>query len=86
MEKCLSRIRSLLREAVDAGLVQTDEASFKEPEKPLASAVSAIDEQGLFNPSEKKGRGHHKSRINWLREKAVEELSKLDRHSILVSD
>ena len=27
MEKCLSRIRSLLREAVDADLVQTDEAS-----------------------------------------------------------
>ena len=78
MEKCLSRIRSLLREAVDADLAQTDEASFKEPEKPLASAVSAIDEKGLFNPSEKKGRGHHKSRINRLREKAVEELSKLE--------
>ena len=78
MEKCLSRIRSLLREAVDADFAQTDEASFKEPEKPLASAVSMIDEQGLFNPSEKKGRGHHKSRINRLREKAVEELSKLE--------
>jgi hypothetical protein len=78
MEKCLSRIRSLLKEAADAGLVQTDEASFKEPEKPLASAVSMIDEQGLFNPSEKKGRGHRRSRINRLREKAVEELSKLE--------
>ena len=78
MEKCLSRIRSLLKEAADAGLVQTDEASFKEPEKPLASAVSMIDEQGLFNPSEKKGRGHRKSRINRLREKAVAELSKLE--------
>ena len=78
MEKCLSRIRSLLKEAADAGLVQTDEASFKEPEKPLASAVSMIDEQGLFNPSEKKGRGHRRSRINRLREKAAEELSKLE--------
>ena len=78
MEKCLSRIRSLLKEAADAGLVQTDETSFKEPDKPLASAVSMIDEQGLFNPSEKKGRGHRKSRINRLREKAVEELSKLE--------
>ena len=78
MEKCLSRIRSLLKEAADAGLVQTDEASFKEPEKPLASAVSMIDGQGLFNPSEKKGRGHRRSRISRLREKAVEELSKLE--------
>ena len=78
MEKCLSRIRSLLKEAADAGLVQTDEASFREPEKPLASAVSMIDGQGLFNPSEKKGRGHRRSRISRLREKAVEELSKLE--------
>lgn len=78
MERCLSRIRSLLKEAADAGLVQTDEASFKEPEKPLASAVSMIDEQGLFNPSEKKGRGHRRSRISRLRKKAVEELSKLE--------
>lgn len=78
MEKCLSRIRSLLKEAADAGLVQTDEASFREPEKPLASAVSMIDGQGLFNPSEKKGRGHRRSRISRLREKAVGELSKLE--------
>lgn len=78
MEKCLSRIRNLLKEAADAGLAQTDEASFREPEKTLASAVSMIDEMGLFNPSEKKGRGHRRSRINRLREKAVEELSKLE--------
>ena len=78
MEKCLARIRGLLKEASEVGLVQTDETENHEPEKLLASAVSAIDEQGLFNPFEKKGRGHHRSRINRLREKALEELSKLE--------
>lgn len=78
MEKCLAKIRGLLKEASEFGLVQTDEAESHKPEKLLASAVSAIDEQGLFNPFEKKGRGHHRSRINRLREKAVAELSKLE--------
>ena len=78
MEKCLARIRGLLNEAVEAGLVQTDETESHEPEKLLASAVEAIDDQGLFNPLERKGRGHHRSRINRLREKAVEELSRLE--------
>ena len=78
MEKCLARIRGLLNEAVEAGLVQTDETESHEPEKLLASAVEAIDDQGLFNPLERKGRGHHRSRINRLREKALEELSKLE--------
>ena len=66
MEKCLARIRGLLNEAVEAGLVQTDETENHEPEKLLASAVEAIDDQGLFNPLERKGRGHHRSRINRL--------------------
>ena len=78
MEKCLARIRGLLNEAVEAGLVQTDETESHEPEKQLASAVEAIDDQGLFNPLERKGRSHHRSRINRLREKAVEELSRLE--------
>ena len=78
MEKCLTRIRKLLDEAVGAGLVQTEGSSCSEPEKLLASAVEEIDGQGLFNPNEKKGRGHHRSRINRLREKAVEELSRLE--------
>lgn len=78
MEKCLARIRGLLNEAVEARLVQTDETESHEPEKLLASAVEAIDDQGLFNPLERKGRGHHRSRINRLREKAAEELSKLE--------
>lgn len=78
MEKSLSRIRNLLKEAIEAGLVQEDEAACLEPEKLLASAVSAIDEQGLFNHGEKKGRGHRKSRINRIREKASEELAKLE--------
>ncbi len=78
MEKCLSRISKLLGEAVEVGLIQTDELTCSEPERLLASAVNAIDEQGLFNPHEKKGRGHHKSKVNKLREKAVEELEKLE--------
>lgn len=78
MEKCLARIRGLLNEAVEAGLVQTDETESHEPEKLLASAVEAIDDQGLFNPKEKKGRGHHRSRINRLKEKAEEGLAKLE--------
>ena len=69
-EKCLSRIRKLLEEAVATGLVQTDGKAESEPERLLASAVRTMDEQGLFNPEEKRGRGHHKSRINRLREKA----------------
>ena len=77
MEKCLGRIGKLLDEAIEARLVQTDGTEKREPERLLASAVETIDEQGLFNPIEKKGRGHHRSRINRLREKAEEELAKL---------
>jgi transposase len=77
-EKCLARIRKLLEEAVASGLVQTDGKADSEPERLLASAVRTIDEQGLFNPEEKRGRGHHKSRINRLKEKAETELSKLE--------
>lgn len=77
-EKCLARIRKLLEESVASGLVQTDGTSDSEPEKHLASAVRTIDEQGLFNPEEKSGRGHHKSRINRLKEQAEAELSKLE--------
>ena len=87
MDKCLARIRVLLEEAVEDGLVQTDETESREPEKILASAVKAIDGQGLSDPKEKKGRGHHRSRISRLREKAVEELSKLEmqrRHLCLM--
>lgn len=77
MEKCLARIRGLLNEAVEAGLVQTDETESHEPEKLLALAVEAIDDQGLFNPKEKKGRGHHRSRINRLKEKPKRSLPSL---------
>ena len=75
--KSLSRIGRLVEEAVGIGLVQTGESPHPEPEKLLAAAVRTIDEQGLFNPAEKKGRGHHRSRIDRFREKAVEELDKL---------
>ena len=77
-EKCLARIRKLLEESVASGLVQTDGTSDSEPEKLLASAVRTIEERGLFNPEEKRGRGHHKSRINRLKERAEAELSRLE--------
>lgn len=78
MEKCLFRIRKLLDEAVEVGIIQTDRLTCSAPENLLASALDVISEQGLFNPHEKKGRGHHKSRVNKLREKAVEELARLE--------